>query len=172
SRPSISNLVCRSLLAINVQTVLSLLNSAVSATACTAKIRAHNGKPVKTTKQEQPPTSTPTLFVINLNIKLNQQKNNQSDHGRGYDDDEPLLSPTDGGRCIPIPEVENEDDKVEEFHGFFVNPLSSSSDESAFKCGYLKNVEVSLMPEAAVVIVGRTHQAYVVVLRVKALLPP
>ncbi|KAL6961146.1 hypothetical protein U1Q18_038909 [Sarracenia purpurea var. burkii] len=95
----------------------------------------------------------------------------QSDHGRGYDDDEPLLSPIDDGRCVPIPEVEDEDGEVEEFQGF-VNPLSSSSGESAFNCGDSKNAEVSLMPEAAVVTVGRSHHAYAVVWRVKVPLPP
>ncbi|KAL6953901.1 hypothetical protein U1Q18_044280 [Sarracenia purpurea var. burkii] len=94
----------------------------------------------------------------------------QSDHRRGYDDDEPLLSPTDGGRCVPIPEVEDEDGEVEKFQGF-VNPLSSSSGESAFNCGDSKNAEVSLMPEATVMTVGRSHHAYAVVLRVKAPLP-
>ncbi|KAL6966413.1 hypothetical protein U1Q18_032192 [Sarracenia purpurea var. burkii] len=100
-----------------------------------------------------------------------ESKNNQPDHGRGYSDDEPLLSPIDGGRCVPIPEVEDEDGEVEEFQGF-ANPLSSSSDESAFNYGDSKNVEVSLMPEAAVVTVRRSHHAYTVVLRAKAPLPP
>ncbi|KAL6971730.1 hypothetical protein U1Q18_031412, partial [Sarracenia purpurea var. burkii] len=95
----------------------------------------------------------------------------QSDHRRGCDDDEPLLSPTDGGRCVPIPEVEDEDGEVEEFQGF-VNPLSSSSGESAFNCGDSKNAEVSLMLEAAMVTVGRSHHMYAVVLRVEAPLPP
>ncbi|KAL6995232.1 hypothetical protein U1Q18_005367 [Sarracenia purpurea var. burkii] len=134
------------------------------------EIKAHNGKQEKTTRQEQPPTPTPTPpLIITLKPKLNQQRNNLSDHGREYDDDEPLLSPTDGCGCVPIPEVE---DEVEEFQGFFVNHLSSSSDESAFNGGDSKNVEVSLMPEAAVVSVGRTHHAYAVVFRVKAPLPP
>ncbi|XP_052189644.1 E3 ubiquitin-protein ligase WAV3 [Diospyros lotus] len=90
---------------------------------------------------------------------------------RTYDDDEPLLSPTAGsGKFGPIPEVEEEEDEVEEFQGFFVNPISSSSDECAIGGGDSKNVEVSLIPEAAVVPAGRTHEAYAVVLRVKA--PP
>ncbi|KAL6952626.1 hypothetical protein U1Q18_044518 [Sarracenia purpurea var. burkii] len=100
-----------------------------------------------------------------------ESKNNQPNHGRGYSDDEPLLSPIDGGRCVPIPEVEDEDGEVEEFQGF-ANPLSSSSDESAFNYGDSKNMEVPLILEAAVVTVRRSHHAYTMVLRVKTPLPP
>ncbi|GMP45649.1 hypothetical protein CsSME_00014100 [Camellia sinensis var. sinensis] len=109
-----------------------------------------------------PPPPPPQPSLPNLKTK-------QSD-GRAYDDDEPLLSPTAGGRFVPIPEVEDEEDEVEEFQGFFVNPVSSSSDESAINSGDLRNVEVSLMPEVAVISVGRTHEAYAVAMRVKA--PP
>lgn len=92
---------------------------------------------------------------------------------RGYDDDEPLLSPTAASRFVPIPEVDDEgEEDVEEFKGFFVNPISSSSDEAFIGGKGSRNVEVSLMPEAAVVSTGRTHEAHVVVLRIKAPPPP
>ncbi|XP_022132491.1 uncharacterized protein LOC111005335, partial [Momordica charantia] len=89
-----------------------------------------------------------------------------------YNDDEPLMSPTSGGRFNPIPESdENEDeeeqDSAVEFQGFFATsaPLSSPKLPNV-----VKNVEVSLLPEAAVVAVGRSYETYAVVLKVKA--PP
>ncbi|PSR99966.1 Von Willebrand factor, type A protein [Actinidia chinensis var. chinensis] len=119
------------------------------------------------TKQEPPFPNTPASLK---SLKIKQQ--NKEVDGRAYDDDEPLLSPTAGSGFVPIPEEEDVDDEVEEFQGFFVNPISSSSDESAINGGDLRNVEVSLIPEAAVVSVGRTHEAYAVALRVKAPPPP
>ncbi|KAL8492218.1 hypothetical protein ACS0TY_023741 [Phlomoides rotata] len=50
--------------------------------------------------------------------------------------------------------------EVEEFRGFFVNPISSS------------DVELSLQPDAAVISQGRTHLTYAVVLKVRAPPPP
>ncbi|XP_065880208.1 E3 ubiquitin-protein ligase WAV3 [Euphorbia lathyris] len=97
---------------------------------------------------------------------------------RSYDDDEPLLSPTAGARFIPIPEADEnaddqEDDDVEEFQGFFVNPTPSSvkSDEAPLQAPKdSRNVQVRLLPEAAVVSAGRGYETYAVALRVKA--PP
>lgn len=96
---------------------------------------------------------------------------------RAYDDDEPLLSPTAGEKFISIPEAdeneegEEENDETQEFQGFFVNPTRSCSIKSGDDNGKdVRNIEVKLMPEAAVVSVGRSHEAYAVVLRVKA--PP
>nr|GMD93919.1 E3 ubiquitin-protein ligase WAV3 [Ipomoea batatas] len=93
-----------------------------------------------------------------------------------YNDDEPLLSPTAGaGKFIAIPEVnemeaECEEEEVEEFQGFFVNPISSDKAFASHKEN--RNVEVSLLPEAAIVSMGRTHETYAVVLKVKAPPPP
>ncbi|KAL2459011.1 Zinc finger (C3HC4-type RING finger) family protein [Forsythia ovata] len=88
---------------------------------------------------------------------------------KAYDDDEPLVSPTASTKFIPIPEAREQE--VEEFQGFFVNPLSSDIAYLHDKDG--RNVEVSLLPEAAVISVGRTHETYAVVLKVKApTLPP
>lgn len=88
-----------------------------------------------------------------------------------YNDDEPLLTPTAGAKFVPIPEA-NEDleEDEEEFRGFFVNPISS--DEAFANQRDNRSVEVSLMPEAAIVSVGRTHETYAVVLKVKAPPPP
>ncbi|GLT93682.1 hypothetical protein SLE2022_114610 [Rubroshorea leprosula] len=100
---------------------------------------------------------------------------------RSYDDDEPLFSPTTGGRFIPIPEAdenveqEEEDDEAEEFQGFFVNPSSSSSiksDQIGFNEPELGGVQVRLLPETAVISVGRGYETYAVALRVKAPPPP
>ncbi|XVF36527.1 hypothetical protein REPUB_Repub19eG0065600 [Reevesia pubescens] len=102
---------------------------------------------------------------------------------RSYDDDEPLLSPTAGGsRFIPIPEAdenieqEEEDDDVEEFQGFFVNPNPSSAVKSdeilPFKGRDSRNVQVRLSPETAVVSVGRGYETYAVALKLKAPPPP
>ncbi|CAH9053358.1 unnamed protein product [Cuscuta europaea] len=89
-----------------------------------------------------------------------------------YNDDEPLLSPTAGDRKFTaIPEVvsETEEDwEEEEFQGFFVNPISSN--EAFVNQRQSRNVEVTILPEAAVVSVGKTHETYAVVLKVKA--PP
>ncbi|CAI0464147.1 unnamed protein product [Linum tenue] len=68
---------------------------------------------------------------------------------RSYDDDEPLLSPTAGSRFIPIPEAADENAEEED-------------DSEEF--------QVNLLPEAAVVSVGRGYETYAVALRVKA--PP
>ncbi|CAN0921910.1 E3 ubiquitin-protein ligase WAV3 [Linum grandiflorum] len=99
---------------------------------------------------------------------------------RSYDDDEPLLSPTAGGRFIPIPEAadENVDEEeeeiqvdVEEFQGFFVNPSHSMKSEETPLIGRdARTVQVSLLPDSAVVSVGHGSETYAVALRVKA--PP
>ncbi|KAL6012743.1 hypothetical protein ACLOJK_003232, partial [Asimina triloba] len=87
---------------------------------------------------------------------------------RAYDDDEPLASPP-GARFNPIPE--EDDEEIGEFQGFFVSPSQPSrSGACAMNGADLRRVETGLMPEAAVVSVGRNHESYAVVLRVKA--PP
>ncbi|XP_042518482.1 E3 ubiquitin-protein ligase WAV3-like [Macadamia integrifolia] len=67
--------------------------------------------------------------------------------------------------------------EIEEFQWFFVNPNPSStikisSDDGAINDRDLRNVEVRLLPEAAVVSVGRSPETYVVALKVKAPPPP
>lgn len=88
-----------------------------------------------------------------------------------YNDDESLMSPTAGGRFNPIPESdENEEDDEEqdsavEFQGFFATSAPFGSPRLP---NIVKNVEVSLLPEAAVVAAGRSYETYAVVLKVKA----
>lgn len=128
--------------------------------------RKENSSPVFRTKLVEPPQQFP------------QKQPKQSDSYRSYDDDEPLLSPTSGGRIIPIPEAdENAEEDAEEFQGFFANAKSSSSINSY--SGDLqtsdkdsRNVQVKLIPECAVVSVSRTHETYALVLKVKAPTPP
>ncbi|XP_049392651.1 E3 ubiquitin-protein ligase WAV3 [Solanum stenotomum] len=93
---------------------------------------------------------------------------------KGYNDDESLFTPTAGAKFVSIPEAnedqEDNEEEVEEFQGFFVNPISS--DEAFANQRDNRSVEVSLMPEAAIVSVGRTHETYAVVLKIKAPPPP
>nr|DAD40839.1 TPA_asm: hypothetical protein HUJ06_015162 [Nelumbo nucifera] len=115
------------------------------------------------------------------NVKIKYDQPSKSSDLRVYDDDEPLLSPTAGARFVPIPEAdengEEEDeaeDEIEEFQGFFVNSTRSSSfketDGAAINTTNLRNVEVRMLPEAAVVSVDRSHETYVIALKLKA--PP
>ncbi|XP_059293442.1 E3 ubiquitin-protein ligase WAV3-like isoform X2 [Lycium ferocissimum] len=83
-----------------------------------------------------------------------------------YNDDEPLMSPTSGARFNPIPESDeyDEDNVVEEFQGFFVDAKVKGSSVN------LTNFEARLLPEAAVVSVGRSYETYVIILKLKS--PP
>lgn len=133
------------------------------------KNRTANPSPVFKTKHVEPPQQQPQ-----------KQQPKHSDSTRSYDDDEPLLSPTSGGRIIPIPEADEnveEDDNDEEFQGFFVNPKPSSSikfysDDSQGSEQDFRNVQVKLVPECAIVSVSRSHQTCALVLKVKAPPPP
>ncbi|KAF8021524.1 hypothetical protein BT93_G1846 [Corymbia citriodora subsp. variegata] len=95
-------------------------------------------------------------------------------YSRCYDDDESLLSPKSGARFVPIDEREEgeeQDEEVEEFQGFFVNPTPSCSDVSQMtNCKDSTHVDVKILPQSAVVSVSRSCATYVVALRVKA--PP
>ncbi|CAN1159439.1 E3 ubiquitin-protein ligase WAV3 [Linum perenne] len=123
-------------------------------------------------------SSPRALNTISANAKQQPSSPKLSDF-RSYDDDEPLLSPTAGGRFIPIPEAadENVDEEevvevdVEEFQGFFVNPAHFIKSEETPLIGRdSRTVQVSLLPESAVVSVGHGSETYAVALRVKA--PP
>ena len=111
-------------------------------------------------------------LIRDVNIK-NERKQFPSSDLKAYDDDEPLMSPTIGARFNPIPESnENDEDEANvEFQGFFVNnntpPSTKVSKDTEIQ---LRNVDMRLLPEAAVVSVGRSCETYVVVLKVKA--PP
>ncbi|GAB4852465.1 hypothetical protein Ancab_016660 [Ancistrocladus abbreviatus] len=120
---------------------------------------------------------------IQSSISTDKTKHEQSKPSaeRPYDDDEPLLSPKARGQFNPIPEADEhkeDDEDVEEFKGFFINPMPSSSSSTKKSDSYScdrkinSNVEVKLLPEAAVVSLGRTHETFAVALKVKAPLPP
>lgn len=87
-----------------------------------------------------------------------------------YNDDEPLMSPTSGARFNPIPESDENDEEndnlVGEFQGFFpetnVSPFKKAAELT------LGNMDVSILPDAAVVSVGRSSQTFVVVLKLRA----
>ncbi|KAF8082902.1 hypothetical protein N665_0801s0003 [Sinapis alba] len=91
-----------------------------------------------------------------------------------YDDDEPLLSP----RFVTIPEADEncggeEETDVAQFKGFVVDPSPSfavKSHEIPAKGRDFGNVQVSLLPESAIVSVGCGYETRAVALRVKA--PP
>ncbi|XP_058186129.1 E3 ubiquitin-protein ligase WAV3-like [Rhododendron vialii] len=111
------------------------------------------------------------------NNERKQQSTRPDSNLKVYNDDEPLMSPKSATRFYPIPESdENEEDineagndseniGAEEFRGFFVNPIASSPVKQ--RPGI---VEVVLSPDAAVVSVGRSHETYAAVLKVRA--PP
>lgn len=121
-------------------------------------------------------------LIRDVKTKLEQQQQIKAADFRTYDDDEPLLSPTSGGRFIPIPEADenggDDEEEIEEFQGFFVNPNPSCSvnscDETVINNSgdSRRNVEVRMLQEAAVVSVGRSHETYAVALRIKAPPPP
>ncbi|KAI3462628.1 hypothetical protein Pfo_019291 [Paulownia fortunei] len=79
-----------------------------------------------------------------------------------YNDDEPLSSPTSGARFNPIPESDETEEENEDFPGFFV---ANNVIPAEMKT---RNMEVSLLSEAAVVSVGKTSETYAIVLKIKA----
>ncbi|KAL6551817.1 hypothetical protein OROGR_007971 [Orobanche gracilis] len=81
-----------------------------------------------------------------------------------YNDDEPLASPTSGARFNPIPESDETEEENDEFQGF----IAASNVNVVTVETKVRNVEVSLLSEAAVVSVGRMTATYGVVLKIKA----
>lgn len=82
-----------------------------------------------------------------------------------YDDDEPLASLTPKARFNPIPESDEncDEDGIGEFQGFHIDGCSNSPVDI-----HARDVDVRLLPEAAVVSAGRSHETYAIVLRAKA----
>lgn len=97
---------------------------------------------------------------------------------RLYDDDESLLSQP-ASRFNPIPEANEDDDdeeeeeseQVGEFQGFFVDTSSSSKARGTNGPDSKNRVEVTLLPDAAVVAAGRSCESYAVALTVRAPAP-
>ncbi|KAL3514310.1 hypothetical protein ACH5RR_027027 [Cinchona calisaya] len=138
------------------------------------KLQQHQGvEQQKDVEIDDPKNHQQTKSQLPQNFSPNLKKNKQFDHSRTYNDDEPLLS------SIPIPEEANEVE-VEEFQGFFVNPIPSYNHLhdnqphaafGSFRCqDFTRNVEVSLLPEAAVV--SSAARTFTFVLKVKAPPPP
>lgn len=127
-------------------------------------------------QQQQEPEEEDIITTTNNNNisnpvkEIKGEKKPRSD-SKLYDDDEPLMSPPKGRiQFNPIPEVdEDEGDEVVEFQGFFANPSKPSKGE-VINGSDSRKVETALLPEAAVVSVGRSYEGYAVVLKVKA--PP
>ena len=115
--------------------------------------------------------SSPRAFTPRHDQKQDNPKVNSLEF-RSYDDDEPLLSPTAGSRIIPIPEADENSngDDVEEFQGFFVDPKPPPPPVK--RSVQRTNVQVRLLPEAALISSGHSHETYAVALRVKAPPPP
>ncbi|KAF5778780.1 putative chromatin regulator PHD family [Helianthus annuus] len=82
-----------------------------------------------------------------------------------YNDDEPLASLTPKARFNPIPESDEncDEDCVGTFQGSCFNGGYSSPVND-----HVKDVEVRLLPEAALIAVTRRHETYAIVLKVKA----
>ncbi|KAI3665609.1 hypothetical protein L6452_44238 [Arctium lappa] len=82
-----------------------------------------------------------------------------------YNDDEPLASLTPKARFIPIPESDEncDEDSIGEFQGFY-----GVGDDNSSIVDHAREVEVRLLPEAAVIAASRRHETYAIVLKVKA----
>lgn len=129
------------------------------------------------TQKFQPPLPNPSLSALKTKPEPVPHIKHHFVESKAYNDDEPLLSPPAGAKFIPIPEAINEaeeqgEEEVEEFQGFFVNPIPSDEASRHVNNKDLRNVEVNLLPEAAVVASGRSHETFTVVLKVKAPPPP
>ncbi|XP_027361879.1 E3 ubiquitin-protein ligase WAVH1-like isoform X1 [Abrus precatorius] len=104
-------------------------------------------------------TSWKELPVLSIHNDNNRDKRNF----KVYNDDEPLMSPTSLSRFNPIPESENEDEDNAEFQGFNVNPVNNLPSSPIIR----RNLELSLLPEAAIVAANKNYETYVVVLKLK-----
>ncbi|XP_044483924.1 probable E3 ubiquitin-protein ligase EDA40 [Mangifera indica] len=99
-----------------------------------------------------------------LPLLFNQDDNNKhfqvSKSFKVYNDDESLASPISLSHFNPIPESSEEEEHNQESQGLYSTTTASST----------SNVHIALLPEAAVVTVGRNYETYAMVLKVKA--PP
>ncbi|RAL46639.1 unnamed protein product [Cuscuta campestris] len=101
-------------------------------------------------------------------VRVKSEADNNKQHRilKVYNDDEPLMSPTSGARFNPIPESDEEN---EEFQGFFYEKASPVMYMAA-TAKVCNDFEARLLPDAAVVSVGKGHETHAVVLRLRA--PP
>ncbi|GAV64647.1 zf-RING_2 domain-containing protein/VWA_3 domain-containing protein [Cephalotus follicularis] len=106
-----------------------------------------------------------------LPLPLNNKTETKTKAYRVYDDDEPLMSPVSLAHFNPIPESEEtEHDIEEEFQGFFVQSTPPQIHSNSRILRKSTSLAITLLPEVAVVSVGRGYETYAAVLRVKA--PP
>ncbi|OIV94460.1 hypothetical protein TanjilG_25522 [Lupinus angustifolius] len=99
------------------------------------------------------------LPVLAIHSAERKNKDIKTKSFKVYNDDEPLMSPTSVTRFNPIPESEDEDDANTEFQGF--NVFTSSP-------VVMSNIQVCLLPEAAIVAANRNYESYALVLKLKA----
>ncbi|KAJ0888938.1 putative chromatin regulator PHD family [Helianthus annuus] len=107
--------------------------------------------------------------VVVKKSKLNKQNSFRPDL-KVYDDDEPIGSLTPKGGFNPIPESDEsfDEDSIDEFQGFHINNNYCSNNSPVQS--HAKEVDVRLLPEAAVISASRGYETYAICLRAKA--PP
>ncbi|GAB2283030.1 hypothetical protein Dimus_017561 [Dionaea muscipula] len=120
---------------------------------------------------------TPQTQCHHNSIKKSSFNESASFDLKVYNDDESLMSSiAGGGHFNPIPESdENDDDEVEEAHrrpdgfpGFSVKQSTRRSRVTEESSATRDIIEARISADAAVVAVGRSHETYAVVLKVKA----
>lgn len=132
----------------------------------------------RATWQDVPLLASHKRRTVAAEVEEKKESNKGAAHDKSrkaYDDDESLFSPT-ATRFNPIPEEDDEEaeeqeqEEVPEFQGFFVNQSSSSMLPRAPPTNSRgsKKVVAALLPDAAIVSVSRSHESYVVALRVRA----
>ncbi|KAM0049083.1 putative von Willebrand factor, type A, von Willebrand factor A-like domain superfamily [Helianthus debilis subsp. tardiflorus] len=109
--------------------------------------------------------------VVDKKSKLNKQNSFRPDL-KVYNDDEPICLLTPKGGFNPIPEsVESfDEDSIDEFEGFDINNNNNNCSNNSPVQSHAKEVDVRLLPEAAVISASRGYETYAICLRAKA--PP
>ncbi|KAL6512960.1 hypothetical protein OROHE_019750 [Orobanche hederae] len=77
-----------------------------------------------------------------------------------YNDDEPISSPASAVRFNPIPESDETEEENEDSPGFSVGVPTEMMKS--------RNIEIALLPDAAVVSVAKSSETYAVVLKIRA----
>ncbi|XP_023748010.1 E3 ubiquitin-protein ligase WAV3 [Lactuca sativa] len=108
-----------------------------------------------------------TRFFMEDVASKNESPKQQPLNFKVYNDDEPLASLTPKARFIAIPESDEtcDEESIDEFQGFYVKGGNNTPIED-----HARDVDVRLLPDAAVIASSRRHESYAIVLKVKA--PP
>ncbi|KAI3760993.1 hypothetical protein L1987_51398 [Smallanthus sonchifolius] len=108
--------------------------------------------------------TTETEVVEKKKNKLKKQNLFQPDL-KVYNDDEPLASLTPKARFNPIPESDEscDEDSIGEFQGFHIDGCSNNVVDI-----HTRDVDVRLLPEAALISAGRSYETHAIVLRARA----